>query len=179
MRLVNRLLATIAAAAIAAAGFLTAAEVLVARTGWPHDPPLVVPYDRWLSDLRPHAWNQPAVRIGCIAAIVVGLLLVVAAVFGRERRVWLVSHRPDVEVSTSFRSVERALRNAAAMIDAVTQASAHLGRSTAKVDATIRLGDPRPIEERLHAAVHERISELAPVLPPRVTVSVHAVRRRE
>lgn len=179
MRLVNRLLAAIIAAGIAAAGFLTAAEVLVARTGWPHDPPLVVPYDRWLSSLRPHAWDQPAVRIGCIGAIVVGLLLVGAAVFGRERRVRLLSDRPDVDTSTSYRSVERALRNEAAMIDAVTHTSAHVGRSTAKVDATIRLGDPRPVEERLHAAVHERISELAPVLPPRVTVSVHAVRSRE
>src|SRR5689334_16349291 len=107
MRIVNRVLVALLALAVAGAGLLTAAEVLVARTSWPQDPPLVVPYDTWLDHLRPYIWDDTTVRLGSVAAIVAGALLLAAAVLGRERRINLTPEQPDVEPSTSPRALAR------------------------------------------------------------------------
>ena len=172
MRVVNRLLVALLSLAVAGAGLLTAAEVLVARTSWPHDPPLVVPYNDWLDHLRPYVWTDLTVRLGSIAAIVVGLLLVIAAIAGRERRVELTSERPDIEPSTSRRALARALRNDAAKVEGVASTRARVGRRRARVAATIRLGDTDVTEQALRTALTERLESISLVEPPKLGVKV-------
>ncbi len=172
MRAVNRLVVALLSLAIAGAGLLAAAEVLVARTSWPHKPPLVVPYNSWLDHLRPHIWNETVVRLGSIAAIVVGLLLIVAAVVGRERRVRMVSAHPDVEVSTSRRSLARTLRKEAGAVDGVGTAVARVRKHTATISATSGLHDTDELEQRLRGTVTSRLSDIALAETPRLVVRV-------
>jgi hypothetical protein len=176
MRAVNRLVVALLSLVIAGAGLLAAAEVLVARTSWPHKPPLVVPYNSWLDYLRPHTWNETVVRLISIAAIVVGLLLVVAAIVGRERRVRMVSAHPDVDMSTSRRSLARTLRKEAGAVDGVGSATARVRKHTARISATARLGDPGEVEQRVRSTVTSRLGDIALVETPRLAVRVRAER---
>jgi uncharacterized protein DUF6286 len=172
MRAVNRLVVALLSLAIAGAGLLAAAEVLVAQTSWPHKPPLVVPYNSWLDYLRPHTWNETVVRLGSIAAIVVGLLLLVAAVVGRERRVQMISAHPDVDLSTSRRSLARTLRKEAGAVDGVGSATARVRKHTATISATARLGDPAEVEQRVRSTVTSRLGDIALAETPKLTVRV-------
>jgi len=172
MRSANRLIVALLALVIAGAGLLTAAEVLVARTSWPHDPPLVVPYDDWLRYLRPHTWDENVVRLICIGVIVLGVLLIVAAVLGREHRVALRSDSPDIHLSTSRGSLVRALRKDAAKVPGVEAASARIGRRHATVAATVRLADPDAVQEQLRTSLTERLTGMALTTAPGLTVRI-------
>lgn len=178
MRAVNRLIAAVFALAVAGAGLLTAAEVLVARTGWPHDPPLVVPYDRWLRTLRPHGWADTVVLLSCVGVAVLGVLLILAALVGREKRIRLSSEDPDLDMSTSPRSLSRALRNDARSVDGVGTASARVRQRKAKVTAEVRLGEPTAVEQELETTLSERLRTLSLATPPKLVVRVSAAKGR-
>jgi hypothetical protein len=178
MRILNRLLVALLSLAIAGAGLLTAAEVLVARTSWPHDPPLVVPYDHWLRVLRPHTWDQTAVRLICIGVLIIGVLLVVAAATAQERRMPLVSAHPDVEMSTTRRALARALRKDASQVDGVATVSSRVSRRTARVVATIRIGDEGAVERELQSRLTERLESISLAGTPRLGVTVKTRRSR-
>jgi len=172
MRIVNRVLVALLALAVAGAGLLTAAEVLVARTSWPQDPPLVVPYDTWLDHLRPYIWDDTTVRLGSIAAIVAGALLLAAALLGRERRINLTPEQPDVEPSTSPRALARALRNDAGRVEGVISARARIRHRRAKVAATIRIGDPAVTTRLLHESLTDRLEHISLTQPRKLAVKV-------
>lgn len=177
MRLVNRLLCALLALAVAGAGLLTAAEVVVARTNWPTDPPLVVPYDHWLTALQTHSWSAGIVLGAAIASVVLGLLLVAASISGRERRIALAATGPDTDASTSRRSVARALRHDAATVDGIGSAGARWRRRSAVVRAQVRLGDPAAIEAAVTDAATHRLTSLELAETPALSVRVSDERR--
>lgn len=179
MRAINRLLAAVLALAIAGAGVLIALEVLVARTGWPQEDPLVVPWDRWREDLRPHGWDETNVRLLCIAAIVLGLLLLIAALAARERRVQLTSADTDVDLSTSRSSLARALRKEATTVDGVGSAKAKIKRHSARVRARSRFGSGPNVREELQNHLQERLTSLSPVPARDLDVEIRAVERKK
>ncbi|MGI9093703.1 MAG: DUF6286 domain-containing protein [Mycobacteriales bacterium] len=178
MRLINRLLAAVLALALAAAGGLAAAEVFVARTSWtPANPPLVVPYDRWLATLRDHHWNQTPVLLISIGAIVLGLLFIVAGLGGRERRIRLVSDSADVAASTSARSLRRVLRRDAATVDGVARARTRARAGRARVRVDVRLGEPSEVEAEIRDVVTARIGGLGLARQPALSVRADDARR--
>jgi hypothetical protein len=177
MRIVNRLLAAILALAIAGAGLLTAVEVLVAQTNWA-TPPLLVPYDQWLTTLLAHAWKDTPVLLISIGVIVVGLLLILAAAADRDRSLRMIFTRPEIHASTSRRSLARALENEAAAVDGVGSAKAKVRRRKARVNAQIRIGDPDVISETLRTAIAARLRQLPLQNPPEVRIHVAGPRRR-
>lgn len=177
MRAINRLLAAIVALAIAGAGVLIAIEVLVARTGWPQDDPLIVPWDRWRDDARPHSWDETTVRLICIAAIIVGLLLIISALSARERRVQLASSHPDIDLSTSRSSLARALRKEATTVDGVGSVKAKIKRHTARVRAHSRFGAGPNVYEDLQNHLQERLTALSPVPDRGLDLEVHSPER--
>lgn len=176
MRIVNRLLAAILALAIAGAGLLTAVEVLVAQTGWA-TPPLLVPYDQWLTTLRAHTWKDTPVLLIAIGVIVVGLLLILAAAADRDRSLRMIFDRPEIHATTSRRSLARALEHEAAAVDGVGSAKAKVRRK-ARVNAQIRIGDPDVISETLRTAIAARLRQLPLQNPPEVRIHVAGPRRR-
>lgn len=179
MRALSRLVSALLALAVAGAGGLTAAEVLIARVhwGWLPDPPLVVPYNTWLRELRAHNWSQDLPLWGSIGGIVVGLLLLLLAARSHERRVPLQSSAPDVHMTTSRRSLAHVLSTAAKQVEAVSDARASVGRTTARVRATLRLGDPDEVRERVRAAAQSRLDGLPLARRPRLVVSINDGRR--
>lgn len=178
MRFVNRLLAAILALVIAGAGLLTATEVLVVQAGWVKNPPLVVPYDQWLTTLRAHTWKDTSVLLIAIGALVLGLLLILAAIAGRDRTFAMLFGRPEVHPTTTRRSLSRTLQHEAAAVDGVGSARAKVRRRRAKVKAQARLGDPDAVAAAVRTAVGERLDGLPLQKPPTLSVRVTAARRR-
>jgi hypothetical protein len=115
----------------------------------------------------------------CIAAIVLGLLLLLAALGGRERRVQLTSAHPDVDMSTSRDSLARALRKEATTVDGVSTAKAKIKRNSARVRARSRFGSGPNVNVELQNHLQERLTALSLVPSRDLDVEVHPVERKK
>jgi hypothetical protein len=114
------------------------------------------------------------VRAICIGLVVVGLLLLVAALRrGRPRALTLPAQEEAVHVSASRRGLERTVAAAAGRVDGVHSASAKARRRTVRVKAATPLRDPGDLKNRLTTVVSDRLTEvgLGDRLRARVTVS--------
>jgi hypothetical protein len=146
MRLANRILAVVAALALAAGGLLLAAEIVWGRLG---QQPLVIPYDAWYANAQENRWDAAGPRslfliLAFAGVVILGLQLVKA----RPRSVPLKDGQ--TRAGLSRRTLEQALVRAAGAEDGVAQAKAKVGRRRARVVAVTRRtqGDLRPrVEE--------------------------------
>jgi hypothetical protein len=177
LRATNRIVSALLALSVVAAGALTAAEVVVARTGWPDDGPLVVPYDDWLATLRERTWDDVWVLLVCIGITLIGLLLILAAAAGGERRIPLHSGRSDIQMSISPASLARALTHHVSSIDGISDPRAAIGRRKAVLHAKARLGDPAALQSAVREQAQQRLDALPLEQPPQLTVRVDDARR--
>lgn len=177
LRAVNRIVSALLALGVVVAGVLTAMEVVVARTGWPEDGPLVVPYDDWLETLRDRTWDDVWVLLVCIGITLIGLLLILAAAAGGERRIPLRSERPDIQMSISPASLARAVTHGISSIDGISDPRAAIGRRRAVVQAKARLGDPAALQTAVREQAQQRIDALPLAEPPQLVVRVDDARR--
>lgn len=179
MRALNRLVSALLALAVIGAGGLAAAEVFVARVhwGWLPGAPLVVPYDTWLKELRAHHWSDTIVLVGSIGGIVAGLVLLSLAASAKERRIQMDASHPEIDLSTSRRSLARVLAHDAEEIEGVGGASAGVRNKTAKVRARLRLGDPDEVREAVRARAQARLDSLPLRRRPKLSVDVSDSRR--
>ena len=176
MHVLNRLLATLLALALFLGGLLAVVEIVLAALG---RPAWLVPHPEWSSGLGEQTFDSGVVRAVLIGLVVLGLLLLLAALRrGRPGALQLPDRTPGVRVTASRRGVERALATAARRADGVRGARARVGRRTARVQASTAVRSSGELQEPVTTVVTERLDELGltGVLRPRVTVSQESAR---
>ena len=174
MRFLLRFLSPLLGLVVAAAGVLVLLEVVTAWVA-PTSSPLVVPWPDWQSALTAATWSSSAVTAAATGVAVVGLLVLLVALAARRHDVRLTDPVPEVTVTTSPRSLARAVGHEVRSHADVVSASVVASSNKVVVKAgTLDAPDV------VRAAVRERIDTLFTRLPlarrPRVSVSVAATK---
>lgn len=174
MRLLLRVLSPLLGLVVAAAGLALAVETV---TAWlaPGSSPLVLPWPSWRTAIEGLTWQSGAARGVAIGVAVVGLLIVLLALVARRHDVYLADPVPEVTVTTSPRSLARAVGHEVRSHDDVVSASVVASHKKITVKAaTLDAADT------VRASVRERVDEQLGRLPlsrrPRVSVSVSTTR---
>jgi hypothetical protein len=134
-------------------------------------------YETAASRVHGTAWQDLPVLIGGIAAVVIGLVLLVAAILpGRPTVLPLVSGAEHVDTGATRASLRNSLRGAAASVDGVASSKVKLGRK--KVVARVRTNRTTTdgIADAVRAAVGTRLDEVSPLTRPRVRVRLSSPR---
>lgn len=173
MRVLERLLALLLAAAVAVGSLVLAAEVLWAALG---KQPLLVPWRSTYARGNADAWDSASVRLVAVGVLVAGLLLLVAELTPRRApRLRMTGSDPTVDAAVSRRSLRSALLAAAKQVDGISGAKAKVSKRAAKVTATSRLGSAetaRGLTGELEAALRERLDGLQLARTPRLRARV-------
>lgn len=176
MGFVNRALGALLAIALVVVGALVLFEIGAVVAG---AEPLVVPHDRWLSDLSSQAWDERPTRLACIALIAAGVALValqllrqrpaeVAAAAGGPLRARVPRHDLEREVTAELRRV-----------DGVATAAVKLRRRGFDVRATVTAGDPAALRDQLAVTARQALTARGADATGPVKVDVHRQPARE
>jgi hypothetical protein len=173
MRLVNRLLAFIVAAALIAACVIVIAEVIGFAT---HHVPLLVHWTTWYHWARRTRWNALVVRIWSAILIIVGL--VILAVEVKPSRVTRLPLRPGhdaTDAAVTRRGLAGMLREAVTDVDGISRAAVRVRRRSARITA-ISAARGRSAASALiqpvTQAARSRLDALDMRHPPRLRVHV-------
>ena len=173
MRVLERLLALLLAAAVAVGSVVLAAEVLWAALG---KKPLLVPWQSTYARGTTDAWDSAPVRLVAVAVVVVGLLLLLAELTPRRTpRLKMTGSDPTVDAAVSRRSLRSALLSAAKQVDGISGAKAKVSKRKATVTATSRLGSAETAQGLtgdLEAALRARLDSLQLARTPRLRARV-------
>lgn len=176
MRLVNRLLAVLAALAVIAVGVLIPVEIVRAALGTEH---WLLPWESWTADLTRNSWQAGPVRAVLFTTAAVGLLLLLTQLRPRRPSVLpLAPLTPNVAASTTRRSLQQTLQRAATEVDGVAAARVRVGRRTATVTAAAQVRDPAGLREQVTEHVRQRLEGLALARSPRLSVRVRGKESR-
>jgi hypothetical protein len=170
VRFVLRLLSPLLGLVVAAVGVLVLLEVITAWAA-PASSPLVVPWPAWRTALSAATWSSSLVRTIAIVVAIVGLLVLLVGLVARRHDVRLTDPVPEVTVTTSPRSLARAVGHEVRSHSEVVSASV-VATSTKVVVKAATLDEPETVRQ----AIRERVDGLFARLPlarrPRVAVSV-------
>ena len=173
MRLVERVLALLLAAALVVGSLVLALEVLWAALG---KEPLVVAWPSAYARGSADAWDSAPVRLLAVGVLVAGLLLLVAELTPRRTpRLRMTGSDPTVDAAVSRRSLRSALLAAAEQVDGISTAKAKVSSRTATVTATSRLGSTGSAQQltgELEAALRARLDGLQLSRTPRLRTRV-------
>jgi hypothetical protein len=171
MRAFNRLLSVLLAIAIAVAGVLTVIEIVAAALD---KDPVLVKWKGLVDDLSTTAWKTAAPRVAAIVLIVVGLLLLLFALRrGKPATIGLTTSAPDVDMTTTRRSLQRSLGNEAGTVDGIHDASAKVKRRKVVIKARTTSGLPKSeAKDRLTSEVQQRLDALSLADRRRLVVKV-------
>jgi len=155
---INRLLAALLALVLVLGGLLVAVEIVLARIGQPY---WFIPRQQWGSWLTRQTWDAAPVRFILAAMVLVGLLLLLAALRrGRPRLLPVACDSPGVQVDVVRRGAERAVVAATRRTSGVSSASASIGRRKATVKAKTISRSTGDIQQEALAAVTARLADL-------------------
>ena len=178
MRLVNRPLALILAAALAVAAIIVIIEVIAVAVN--HGPVLLhwTTWYRWASRTR---WDQLVIRVWSAILIVIGVAILVLELKPRRvTRLPLRSAHDATDAAVTRGGLAGTLRAAATGVDGVSAAAAVVRRRRARVTATAAARG-RPATEALRQPVTQalqgRLDGLDLRHPPRLKVRVYSRRR--
>jgi Family of unknown function (DUF6286) len=173
MRLVNRPLAFILAAAVIAAAVVIIGEVIGFAV---HRSPLLVHWTTWYDWARRTHWDAFVVRVWLALLIVVGALILILELKPRRAtRLPLRSDDDATDAGVTRRGLARTLRETAAGVDGISKATVRVGRRRAHViavsaargrHAASKLTDP------VTEALRSRLDGLNLRQPPRLRVHV-------
>ena len=170
MRLLLRVLAPLLGLVLAVVGLAVVVETV---TLWvsPTSSPLIVPWTAWRTAAEGLTWQSGAVRVTAIVVGVVGLFVLLLGLVARRHDVFLADPVPEVTVTTSPRSIARAVGHEVRAHEEVVSAS--VVASPTKVTVKAATLDPA---EGVRTTVRDRVEETLARLPlarrPRVSVSV-------
>lgn len=170
MRLLLRLLSPLLGLLVTLVGLAVVVETTAAWIA-PASAPVVVPWRAWHDGLATLTWQSGWVRTVAIALGVIALFVVLLGLVARRRDVYLSDPVPEVTVTTSPRSLARAVGHEVRSHDDVVSASVVASAKKIVVKAgTLDTADT------VRASVRERVDELLGRLPlarrPKVSVSV-------
>lgn len=170
MRLLLRVLAPLFGLLLAVAGLALVVETVTAWVA-PASSPLVVPWPAWRTAVEGLTWQSGSVRVAAVVVGVIGLLVLLIALLARRHDVYLADPVPEVTVTTSPRSLARAVGHEVRSHDDVLSAS--VVASSSKITVKAATLDPA---EGVRAALRDRVDGMLVRLPlarrPRVAVSV-------
>jgi hypothetical protein len=174
VRFLLRFLSPLLGLVVAAAGVLILLEVITAWVA-PGSSPLVVPWPSWQAALTTATWSSSTVTAAAAGIAVVGVLVLLVGLAARRHDVRLTDPVAEVTVTTSPRSLARAVGHEVRSHADVVSASVVASSNKVVVKAgTLDAPDVG------RAAVRERIDTLVTRLPlarrPRVSVSVAATK---
>ncbi len=173
MRLVNRPLAFILAAALIAASVVVIAEVIGFAA---HRSPLLVHWTTWYHWGQKTRWDALVVRVWSAILIVVGaLILGLELKPPRVTRLPLRSGDDAIDAAVTRRGLAGMLRAAATGIDGITSVTVKVRRGRANVTAaSAARGRPAAtaLTEPVTQALHSRLDSLGLRHPPRLKVHV-------
>lgn len=174
MRLVNRPLAFILAAALAVAAALVIIEVVAFAV---QHAPLVVPWATWYRWAGRTRWDQLVIQVWSAVLMVIGAaILILELKPSRVTRLRLRSPDEATDAAVTRRGLAGSLRAAATGIDGISAAAVTVRRSRASVIATAAARG-RPAADALRQPVTQALQDLLDGLdlrhPPRLTVRVN------
>jgi hypothetical protein len=174
MRVVNRPLAFILAAALAVAAVLVIIEVIGVAA---HHSPLVVPWTTWYRWANRTRWDQLVIQLWCGILIAIGVVILVLELKPRRvTRLSLRSQHDATDAAMTRRGLAKTLRAAATGIDGISAAAVTVGRRQARVTATAAARG-RPAAEALRQPVTQalqgRLDDMGLRHPPSLTVRVN------
>jgi len=173
MRVANRPLAFILAAALLACSVVIIAEVIGSAV---HHSPLLVHWTTWQHWAQATHWDASVVRVWATVLMVVGLVLVVLEL--KPRRVTRLPLRAvgqDTDATVTRRGLARMLRDEATRVDGITGATVRVRRRRARVTAASAArgrAAASALTEPVTQALSARLDSLDPLHAPRLTVRV-------
>jgi hypothetical protein len=170
VRVFLRVLAPLLGLVLAVAGLALVVETV---TAWiaPSSSPLVVPWPAWRTGLEGLTWQSGALRAVAIVVGVVGLLVLIVGLVARRHDVYLADPVPEVTVTTSPRSLARAVGHEVRSHDDVLSASVVASAKRVTVKAST-LDPAEDVRATVKARVEETLANLPLARRPRVAVSV-------
>lgn len=174
MRVVNRPLAFILAAALGVAAVIVIIEVIAVAA---HHDPVVVPWTTWYRWANRTRWDQLVIQIWSAILIAIGVV-VLALELKRPRvtRLSLRSQHDATDAAMTRRGLAKSLRAAATGVDGISAAAVTVRRRRARVTATAAARG-RPAAEALREPVTQtvqgRLDDMGLRRPPSLTVHVN------
>jgi Ni/Fe-hydrogenase subunit HybB-like protein len=175
MRVVNRPLAFILAAALAVAAVLVIVEVIGVAVN--HGGPLVVPWTTWYRWASRTRWNQLVIQFWSAILIAIGVVVLALELKPpRVTRMSLRSRHDATHAAVTRRGLANTLRSAATGIDGVSAAAVTVGRRRARVTATAAARGRTAAEalrQPVTQALQGRLDAMGLRHPPSLTVCVN------
>jgi hypothetical protein len=176
VRAVNRVVAGVLAAALAAAGVLTLIEMIEAALG---HPPAVVDWPAWVAAMARNTWSDAGPRIVGGVLAMVGLVLVFLGLWpGTPERFVLVGSSPRTATFVSRRAIVRVLRGTALAVDGVTRAAVRVRRRQVTVRLRVRPRTAADAPTRARSALAARLDGFQLARPPALRVTARSARPR-
>lgn len=173
MRLINRPLALLLAAALIAASVILITEVIAVAV---HAGPVIVHWPTWYRWAGRTHWNDRVITVWSVILIVAGaLVLALELKPPRVARLRLRSAAENTNAGVTRSGLAGALRAAALDIDGISSAAVTVRRRRARVTATSAArGRPsaETLKEPVAESVHRRLDDLQMRHPPRLKVRV-------
>jgi hypothetical protein len=172
MRVINRPLALILAAALVTAGVIVIVEVIAFAL---HAGP-VVHWAAWYSWADKTRWNALVIKVWSVILIIVGAILLGFELKpSRVTRLKLRSDEKATDAAMTRKGLAGALRAAAVDIDGISSAAVRVRRRRARVAATSAARGREAagaLQEPVVASVRQHLEDLEMLHPPRLTVRV-------
>lgn len=171
MRIGNRVVAAVVAAALIVGGLVVAAEVFIAQVL--KREPWIVPYDDWLDSAQRTTWAESAAVLQiAVASLIVGGLLLLMQLVRRRPTTLPVDVGDGMQVEVQRRSLERSLGRTAEQVDAVDTARARLRRGELRVRVATNRRLAPDLEATVTEAVHDALRSAHTEPEPHVRVTV-------
>lgn len=173
MRVINRPLALVLAAALVAASVIVIIEVIafIAHAG-----PVVVHWPAWYRWAARTHWNALVIRVWSVILIIAGAIVLAFEL--KPRRVTRLKLRSDekaTDAAMTRKGLAGTLRAAAMEIDGISKAAVTVRRRRARVAATAAARDRAgadALKEPVAEAARQRLENLQMYHPPHLKVRV-------
>lgn len=173
MRVINRPLALVLAAALVAASVIVIIEVIafIAHAG-----PVVVHWPAWYRWAARTHWNALVIRVWSVILIIAGAIVLAFEL--KPRRVTRLKLRSDekaTDAAMTRKGLAGTLRAAALEIDGISKAAVTVRRRRARVAATAAARDRAgadALREPVAEAARQRLENLQMYHPPHLKVRV-------
>lgn len=170
VRLLLRLLFPLLGLLVALIGLAFVVETVTAWVA-PTSSPLVLPWPTWRDGLASVTWQSGGARVVAVLVGVVGLVMLLVGFTARRRDVYLTDPVPEVTVTTSPRSLARAVGHEVRSHDEVVSASV-VASSRKIVVKAATLDAPEGVRTSVRGRVDELLTRLPLATRPKVSVSV-------
>ena len=172
MRIVNRLLAFIVAAALVVAGVIVIVEVIAARTG---AAPVIIGWHSILRWGQHNTWNATSVEVACVICAVVGLLLLLPQLRRRRPTRLTIASPKATDAALTRKGVSAAVGGAVNDVDGVAGSRVKVTHRRIKVTAAssaATTATANALKTPVKAAAQQIIDELQLTSRRRLTVGV-------